>query len=301
MNWDTVTFDWNQARAFLATAEEGSLSAASRALGQTQPTLGRQVAALEDALGVLLFERIGKSLVLTPTGRDLVEHVRTMYEAANRISLTASSRSQAVEGKVRITASDVMAALLLPPAIRELRRTAPLLDVEIIAANEVQNLQQREADIAIRHVRPEQPELIAKLIGEASAYFYASREYLEKRGTPHSFAELADHDWISFANDGMLINSLAPLGIKLTQDNFRAGSANGLVAWDLAKQGIGIVIMPPEVTEMAPEMVQLVPDMAPLNFPVWLTTHKELHTSRRIRITFDLLADFLVNRMKLST
>ena len=109
MNWQSVSFDWNQARAFLATAEEGSLSAAARALGQTQPTLGRQVAALEGELGVTLFDRVGRSLVLTPSGLELLDHVRAMAEAANLISLTASGRSQTIEGHVSITATPVLA------------------------------------------------------------------------------------------------------------------------------------------------------------------------------------------------
>lgn len=101
-------FDWNQVRAFLATADAGSLSAAARVLGQTQPTLGRQVAALEADLGVTLFERAGRGLVLTEAGADLLEHVRAMGAAADRVALAASGQSQEVAGLVRITASDVL-------------------------------------------------------------------------------------------------------------------------------------------------------------------------------------------------
>ncbi|MEO1276348.1 MAG: LysR family transcriptional regulator, partial [Pseudomonadota bacterium] len=107
MNWQRVAFDWNQAKAFLATAETGSLSAAARALGLSQPTLSRQVAALEADLGVALFERIGRSLSLTGPGLELVEHVRAMGEAAGRVSLVAAGRSDAIEGRVSISASDV--------------------------------------------------------------------------------------------------------------------------------------------------------------------------------------------------
>ena len=107
MKWQTVSFDWNQARAFLVTVEEGSLTAAARALGLTQPTLGRQVAALEDSLGVTLFDRVGRSLRLTPSGLELLDHVRSMGDAAGRVSLTASGQSQTVEGQVCITASDL--------------------------------------------------------------------------------------------------------------------------------------------------------------------------------------------------
>src|SRR5262245_35319849 len=97
MDWGQLGFDWNRARAFLATAEEGSLSAAARALGVAQPTLGRQVAALERELGVALFERVGRGLKLTAGGLDLLEHVRRMGEAAQRVSLSASGKSQSIE------------------------------------------------------------------------------------------------------------------------------------------------------------------------------------------------------------
>ena len=132
MNWRDVTFDWNQARAFLVTAEEGSLSAAARALGQTQPTLSRQVAALEDALGVTLFERVGKRLELTETGLDILDHFRGMGEAARSASLTASGRSEAVGGHVTITSTSAFATTYLPEAISQLRDLAPGVLVDIL-------------------------------------------------------------------------------------------------------------------------------------------------------------------------
>jgi len=121
MNWRTLSFDWNQAKAFLATAEEGSLSAAARALGLTQPTVGRQVAALEEALGVVLFDRVGRSLALTQSGLELLDPVRTMGDAAGLVSLTASGRAQSIEGQVCVTASDAMSTYHLPPVLERLR------------------------------------------------------------------------------------------------------------------------------------------------------------------------------------
>ena len=135
MNWLSVSFDWNQARAFLATAEEGSLSAAARALGQTQPTIGRQVAALEEDLGVTLFERVGRSLALTQSGLELLDHFRAMGDAASRISLTASGQSQAIEGQVSITATPVLATYRLPAILKRLRDEAPGIVIEIIASH----------------------------------------------------------------------------------------------------------------------------------------------------------------------
>ena len=130
MDWRSVKFDWNRARAFLVTAEEGSLSAAARAVGMTQPTLGRQVAALEDELGVALFERVGKGIELTPSGLELLEYVRAMGEAANNVSLAASGKSDSLEGNICISATEAVAAFVLPPIIHKLRQSAPGIDIE---------------------------------------------------------------------------------------------------------------------------------------------------------------------------
>lgn len=293
MDWQHVSFDWNQARAFLATVEEGSLSAAARALGLTQPTLGRQVAALEDELGIVLFERVGKSLELTPSGLELLDHVRAMRDAANRISLTASGRSQTIEGTVCITASDVFSVYVLPPIMQKLREIAPRLNIDVVATNDIQDLTRREADIAIRHVRPEQPDLIARLVHEADGYFYASSDYLNARGRPLSIKEVANHDFISFGDTDRMISYLNNVGLAVKRENFRLQSENGIVAWEMVRQGLGIAPMSENVGIMTAGVERVFPDLDPITFPVWLTTHRELHSSRRIRLVFDTLANYL--------
>ena len=153
-----ISFDWNRARAFLITAEEGSFSAAARALRSTQPTVGRQVAGLEEELGVTLFERVGTRLELTVSGLELLEHVRAMGDAANRTSLVATGQSESVEGNVSITASEAIAAFLLPPILEKLRRSHPGITLELVISNEARDLHRREADIAIRNFEPEHPD-----------------------------------------------------------------------------------------------------------------------------------------------
>lgn len=285
--------DWNHLRAFLATAESGSLSAAARELGQTQPTLSRQVTALEEELGVMLFERVGRALELTTTGIELLEHVRKMGEAAHHVSLVASGQSQTIAGDIRITASDVFSAHLLPPVLHRLREEAPELNIDIVAANDIQDLMRREADIAIRHVRPEQPDLIAKLIGEPKAHFYAHASYLQKHGRPQTVEELSNLDFISYGNPKEMIEFMTPLGLSLTLDNFRVGSSNGLVAWQYCCEGLGVSVMGESIASKTPNMEQIMPELPAVQFPMWLVTHRELNTSRRIRLVFDLLADYL--------
>lgn len=272
---------------------DGEQSAAARALGLTQPTLGRQVAALEDKLGVMLFERVGRSLTLTQSGIELLDHVRAMAEAANRISLSASGQSQTIKGQVRITASDMMSAYTLPPALKRLREVAPLLEIDVVAANDIRDLLRREADIAIRHVRPEQPGLIAGLVREDAAHFYAAQNFLDARGKPTLKAGLSKHDFISFSDVHRMLGYLEPLDLGFTRDNFRIGSEAGVVAWEMARNGRGIAIMSEEIAAKFPDMKRVLMEIDPFVFPVWLTTHRELHTSRRIRLVFDLLDEFL--------
>ena len=293
MEWQSVAFDWNQVRAFLVTAEEGSFSAAARALGLTQPTLGRQVAALEDHLGVTLFERLGRSLSLTQSGLELLDHVRAMGDAASRISLTASGQSQRIEGQVCITATDLMSMHLLPGALKRLREMEPGIEVEVIASNDVRDLQRREADIAIRHGRPEQSELIAKLVRETSIHLYASTEYLDQYGRPGSPSDLSEAVFIGFDQSDRLPARLNELGLALTKDNFKLISESGAVAWEMVKQGLGIGVMVKEIAERTPGVECVLPDLDPIPVPIWLATHRELHTSRRIRLVFDLLAESL--------
>ena len=294
MDWKSVKFDWNRARAFLVTAEEGSLSAAARALGMTQPTLGRQVSALEKELGTVLFERAGLGLVLTPGGLELVEHVRAMGDAASRVSLTASGQSQNIEGTICISASEVHAVFLLPPIIAKLRKQEPKINVEIIATNHTSDLRRREADIAIRNFRPTQPELIAKKIKEVSARLYATPDYLNSIDKLTSAEGLSCAEFISFDNTGMLMNGLNERGLNLTKKNFTIMSENYLVHWELVKQGLGIGIMPDDIGDAEPLVQQVLPELEPITFPIWLTTHRELNTSRRVRVVFDLLAKELV-------
>ena len=291
MNSTSTTLDWNHVRAFLATAEHGSLSAAARKLGQTQPTLSRQVAALESRLGILLFERVGRRLQMTKGGRELLAQTRIMGDAADRLALAALGQSQSISGEISITASDVFSAFLLPPVLHRLRGLAPHLKINVVADNDIRDILKREADIAIRHSRPTQPDLIARLVRQATAHFYASSGYLKLHGRPKTLADMSEHDFVSIVSPQQILDFMLPLGLPLDEGNFPIGSQNGIVAWELAKQGFGIMIMADEVAALTTGIERVLPQMEPVEFPVWLVTHRELHTSRRIRLVFDLLAE----------
>lgn len=288
-------FDWNRMRAFLATANEGSLTAAARSLGLTQPTLSRQISALEEEIGLMLFERVGRGLVLTAAGREIHLHMREMGAAADRVALAALGQAQSIEGEVRITASDVMSAVLLPRAVSKIKTLAPNLVIDIIAANDIRDLMRREADIAVRHVRPEHPDLVARLICDANGYLYASKEYLAARGHPKSPNDLHQHDFISMGDVPRMVDYLSNIGIHLERRQFQVGSENGVVGWALAQAGLGIVPMDEVVAQYSPNMVKVLPQTL-ISFPIWLTTHREIHTSPKIRLVFDVLAEVLSQR-----
>ena len=282
--------DWNQLKAFLETAETGSLSAAARKLGLTQPTLSRQVAAIEQRMGVTLFERVGKAMALTPTGLDLLEHARAMGAAAEALGLAASGRSQAAGGVVSVSATDVVAAHLLPPLVRQLREKEPRIAIEVISSNALSDLLRREADIAIRHVKPEQPELIARLIRQTAANFYACEDWVKVHGHPRQAAEAADLPFVGSDRSGQFLAYLRQHGLPLSEVNFSCYAEHSMAHWALVRQGMGIGVMMDEIARDTPGIVRVLDDVPPVMFPTWLVTHRELRTSRPIRVVFEALA-----------
>lgn len=285
--------DWNQLRAFLETAETGSLSAAARRLGLSQPTLSRQVAAIERRLGVTLFERVGRSLVPTRTALDLLEHARTMGAAAEALDLAATGRSQAAQGVVSVSASDAVAVFLLPRVVQRIRQVAPGIVIDVVATDALSDLRRREADIAIRHVRPEQPELIARLVREAGAGFYASADWVRRHGHPRTSEEAQAHDFVGADRAGRYLGFLRQHGLPLTEAHFKCYADHSVAHWALVRQGLGIGAMMDEIAQATPEIVRVLDALPPVRFPIWLVTHRELRTARRIRVVFDLLVEAL--------
>ncbi len=293
MDWRTVKFDWNRVRAFLVTAEEGSLSAAAKALDMSQPTLGRQVTQLENELGVALFVRKGRGLSLTANGGELLEYARSMGEAANRMSLIASGKSQNIEGSISITATEDAAIFVLPAIVKKLRQIHPGIEVEIIAANEETDLLRHEADIAIRGFRPTQNDLIARKVKPVTASFYATPEYIESIGHPTSYQQLENAEFVGFERNEEMIERLSEMGINLTQDNFPLYSTNRQVHWELVKQGICIGIFADDAGEAEPSIVKVLPNEKPYEGEIWLVAHRELRMNRRVKTVFDFLAEEL--------
>jgi len=286
------SIDWNQIRAFHATAVAGSLSAAARQLGLTQPTLSRQVLALEADLGVTLFERRGRKLVLTQTGMELLDHIRIMGDAADALLLAASGRAQDIGGRVCISATDTYAAYILPEIVARIRSEAPQITIAIVASNEISDLHRGEADIAIRHVCPDRPGLVGRHIRDTEASFFASEDWVARNDLPKGPADLARAGLMGF-EDPRFSGFLQEIGIPIAAEDFRIVSESSVVIWEMVKRGMGVAVMMREVAERTPGVVNLLPDMAPIPVPIWLVTHQELQSSPRIRLVQAIMAEEL--------
>jgi len=290
MNWSAVTFDWNRVRAFLVTAEEGSLSAAARALGSTQPTLGRQVDALEQELGIALFERSGRGLSVTPAGHALLDHARAMGDGAAGLALARAGLTDAVDGELSISASDLYAARLLPPVLDGLSRDHPELRIELVVDNALSDLRRREADIAIRNVRPEGGDLIARKIRQASARLYAAPALLDRLGRPTEASGFVGADCVEIDATGALSRLMAEQGFPVDRMRFPWRSGNLVVAWELVRRGSAIGVIDDRIGDADPAVERILPDLEVASFPVWLVAHRDVQRARRLRIVWDRLA-----------
>ena len=288
-----MQIDWNQLKSFEAVARLGSLAAVSRKTGATQPTLSRHIRDLEDRLGVQLFDRTGNGLTLSPEGMELFAHAQDMQQAATSISNTAEGQSENLAGTVRITATKMMARELLPSILTSLQTEEPDIEIEVVASDQVENLLERDADIAVRMFRPEQMDVITKRLGEVEFGAYASHDYIESRGHPKDLTDLAGHDFIGFDTHLTLINFFRSIGIKVDRHFFRFRSDDEAVCWQMTLKGLGIGTTWVKLGDTDPRVVRILPPVASEPFPIWLTAHVGVKKIRRIRYVYDYLAEHI--------
>ena len=289
MNWNAINFDWNQIRAFLATAEEGSLSAAARALGQTQPTLSRQLTALEESLGVQLLERGKRHQRVTPAGAALLEHVTTMRDAALKISHLASAQSDQMDGDVTISTTDTVATQLMPPILKQLRHIAPRVNINLLSSADMRELETREADIAIRHVAPDNSDLIARRLFDTHAGLYVAQSYINQCGGSISQDNLATVDFIGMEGFQRFLPLLETLNTGITESQFKLVTSNSAAMIELLRLGAGVSFLMKPIAQKIPELVPIVPDVR-VDVPFWIIVHKELRRNRLIKTVFDHIA-----------
>jgi len=285
--------DWSLWRSFAAVVEHGSLSAAARAIGLSQPTLGRHVEALESAVGLALFERTLTGFRPTAAALRLHDPVLRARTALAEASLAAEGATSSLAGTVRLTSSTVACSYVLPPMLLQLRLEFPEIALEVVPSDSAENLLLREADIAVRMFRPTQLELIAKRIGEIPIVPCAHQTYLDRRGTPEVTAELADHDLLGFDRSDQILLAARSMGFALTRDDFSIRTDSQTAFWELCKAGLGIGFAQAGLVHDTPGMVALLPGFSAPPLEIWLTTHKELFTSPRIRAIYDRLGAHL--------
>jgi DNA-binding transcriptional LysR family regulator len=289
-----TSFDWSLIRSFLAALDHGSLLAAARQLKTSQPTLGRHIAELESQLGVVLFERTGRGLVPTATALQLAESAREMEAGALQMTRTLTGAQSQTTGTVRITASVPVAVQLLPPILARMRQTLPDIQVELVSSNLVSNLLRREADIAVRMVRPEQGTLVARKIGSVGVGAYAHRNYLARRGPLRQPTDLLQHDLIGSDADPSILRGFQALGYAVGPDAFALRTDDFIVQWQAVRAGLGIGFLADYMAGTDPDVVRVLPGVLKIpELPMWLAVHREIRTNRRIRAVYDFLAETL--------
>lgn len=284
---------WELYRSFLAVVREGSLSAAARALGMTQPSLGRHVRQLEENLGVALFIRSPQGLTPTDLGEELATHAQSMLAASAALRRAASGSNHDVRGVVRITCSEVIGAEVLPPILADFRRLQPGISIELSLSNQNEDLLRKDADIAVRMVRPVQAALVARHIGNISLGLYAHRRYLKAHGRPRTLADLMQHTTIGFDRETPALRAV--LGkLPFGREDFALRSDSDLAQLAAIRAGYGIGACQRQIAQRDRNLIAVLPEAFKFDLDTWLVMHEDLKASRRTRLLFDHLAEALL-------
>ncbi|MBR8455942.1 LysR family transcriptional regulator [Burkholderia dolosa] len=284
---------WELYRSYLGVLREGSLSGAARALGLAQPTVGRHIEALEKSLGLDLFTRSQSGLLPTPAALELRPYAEAMSSSAAALMRAADSQG-GVKGTVRISASEVIGAEVLPPIVADLQATYPELRIELALTNRVHDLLLREADIAVRMTRPQQNALLVRRVGVLEVGLYAHRAYLARRGTPQTPSELAKHALIGFDEETPFLRAAAStLPVEWRRHAFMVRSDSDLAQLALIRAGAGIGVCQVALARRDPQLVRVLPDVFSFPLETWVTMHEDLRHSARCKATFDALFDGL--------
>lgn len=288
-----TSFDWRLIPSFLAALEHGSLLGAARALRSSQPTLGRHIAELEDQLGVVLFERTGRGLKPTPMALQLAGSAQAMEDGAHALRRSVSGASEQVCGTVRLSASQPVACYLLPPVLAGLRRAWPEIQIELVVSNEISNLLRREADIALRMVRPEQSSLVTRHLGEVALCACAHRDYLRRHGTPRHLEDLLSHELIGADRHEAVLRGFLDLGHPVTPEHFAFRTDDLIAYWEAVRAGLGVGFVARYLLRLDAQVQEVLAGMPLPTLPIWLTVHREISGSRPIRAVYDFLAGHL--------
>lgn len=279
---DIRALDWSLLQSFLRVARAGSLSAAARSHGISQPTLGRHLRALEETLGQPVLQRFARGQKLTPFGARLLDQISGMEEAAARATLVASGAESGLAGTVRVTAARVVAQYHLPPILAKLRRDCPEIQIDLIASDETENLIFREADIAIRMFRPETGDLVAQKVAEFDLGLYAARSYLDRTGMPQTPDDLIEMEFVGYDRSDVVIRLMAENGYSVTRDFFGLRCDDQLANWELVRAGAGVGGFQRKIADADPLVTRIAPFVRLPSLPVWIVVPQALREVPRI-------------------
>lgn len=285
---------WELYRTFIEVVRTGSLSAAARRLGLSQPTAGRHIEALEAALGLSLFSRSPRGLIPTSAATDLVPHAEAMATASAALLRAASGEAAAAHGTVRLTASEIVGCEVLPPILADFHAKHPAIDLELALSNRNEDLLRREADIAVRMARPTQQALITRHIGKVKIGLYAHRRYAETFGLPATPGELPHHCWIGFDRDDHSFRSVGPVAVPISREMFGFRTDSDLAQLAALRAGVGIGGCQMNLAKRDPNLVPVLADTLLFELDMWLAMHESLRSTQRVRWVFDHLASALI-------
>ena len=285
--------DWSLYRSFLAVMREGSLSAAARVLGTTQPSVGRHIAALEAALGVSLFTRSPEGLKPTPTALALRPPAEAMASAVQQATRIASGEAQEERGTVRVTASQIIGGEVLPELLARFHEQHPQITIELVLNNLNEDLLQREADIAVRMAKPSQQALIAKKLGRVDIGLYAHQRYAKARGLPGKLADMAHHTLIGADTDQTAFRLAQQVNLPITRDAFQFRCDSDLAQLAAMRAGYGIAGCQVGIAQKDSALLPVLPEQLTFSLDMWLLTHGDLRRNKRVMTLYRYLAQHL--------
>ena len=281
--------DWDHYRSLLAVIDAGSLSAAARSLALTQPTVGRHIEALEAQLGLPLFTRSGSGLSPTRAALALAPHARAMASAAETLLRTAGGEADEERAVVRITAGDIVAAEVLPPILRDFRRAHPGIDIELSVSNAQADLLRRDADIAVRMVRPTQGALFARRVGAVRVGFFAHKDYIARRGVPQGMDDLASFDLIGPDRGPIVPEALAGVNREIRPELFALRCDHDATQLAALRAGFGVGACQVGIAARDPNLTPVLEGRFGFELEMWVVMHEDLRRDRRMKAMFDAL------------
>ena len=286
--------DWDLFQSLHAVLQAGSLSAAAKSRGLTQPTLGRHIEALEQKLGAPLFLRSPRGLTPTDLARQLEQHLAEMHAAAAAALRDASGSADSLKGAIRITASQIIGAEVLPPILGAFHGRHPEIDIELVLSNKTEDLSRRDADIAVRMMRPTQGALLARKVGSLGVGFYAAPDYVARHGLPQDLAGLRDRPMIGFDRVAPPIEALKDLALpwEISRELFAFRSDNDLAQIAAIRASLGIGTCQHQLARRY-GLTPVLAEAFEFELEVWIAMHENLKGHRRMRLMFDhLVAGF---------